>query len=985
MPVHNRANRTGPGAPAAPRGGKMDRMRVELLGPLRVLDEDGTEIPVPAGRQRALMARLALEPGSAVPAAALIDALWPADPPANAAGALHTQLSRLRGLLGEHLESGPGGYRIANGDTDVQTFERIVARAETAARTDAPAAVREHAEAALALWRGPALADLDGYAFAEAARTGLTMRREAVAALHLDARLRLDGADAVLADLAARHAADPLHEPDAARYMRALAAAGRRAEALAVHESVRGRLADELGVDPSAVLKAAHLDVLRGVEPASAPAKSNRLPQPLTACIGREPELAALPKLLAANRLVTLTGPGGTGKTRLAVETAHLLAADGREVRLVELAPVSDATRLPEVFIDAVGSGESILARRSEDPPTRLAEALWGRDLIVAVDNCEHLIEDVAELLAHLLARVPDLRVLATSREALGITGEAVFGVGPLPLPEHAEAVADLRSHAAVRLFEERARQSDPDFTVDAANAATVLQVCTALDGLPLAIELAAARLRAMSLEDLAARLDDRFGLLGRGPRTAAPRQRTLRAVVDWSWDLLDPAERLVLARMSVFSGSADLDAACEVCSARDDEITGLVEKSLVQRLPGGRYRLLETVREYAAARLAETGETAERFERHAVHYARLAEEAEPHLMRAEQVEWLDRLGADHGNLFAAIRRMVAAGNARVAYRAIAPLSWYWWMRGYRQEGQELAGAVRAMPVDDDAGVDPLHRAKVAMAGSWSLWAGRLDPAEIDAEFAAAQRISERYDLYEVEPLLRMIPLIRALIAGDEERVRTLADGLDPERHTWVRGIALLFVSDYSYRDGRAEQAAAELAESNAIFERLGDRFGIILSLQGLAGDRMTAGDYPGARGLLVRAIAAEAEFGADRADSVIVEHLWRIDAEHCDDPEAMLERMRAAASQAERVGNGENVIAARIAVSICLRRLGKLLEARDELLDAEAELPRFLGFSDTAIQLYRQLEVVACEIGDPDVRARAAEMLTGSAWPFSS
>ncbi|GAA2138043.1 BTAD domain-containing putative transcriptional regulator [Glycomyces algeriensis] len=966
-------------------------MRVELLGPLRVLGEDGTEVPVPAGRQRALLARLALE-GGAVTAAALIGAVWPEDPPANAGGALHTQLSRLRGLLGDRLESGPGGYRLA-ADTDIDAFERFAAGTEAASREDRPAAARDSAEAALALWRGTALADLDGYAFAETARTRLAMRRDTVAALHLDARLRLEGADAVLAELAARHGADVLNEPDAARYMRALAAAGRRAEALAVFGAVRERLADELGVDPSAVLREAHLDVLREAPPQAARPKQHRLPEPLTACIGRESEIAAVTGLLEANRLVTLTGPGGTGKTRLAVETANRLVAEGREVRLVELAPVADPSRLPEVFGDAIGLGESILARRSEDPRTRLTDALWGRDLLLAVDNCEHLIEDAAELLAHLLGRVPGLRVLATSREALGITGEAVLGVGPLPLPERAGSVADLRSHAAIALFEERARQSDPGFAVDAANADAVLQVCAALDGLPLAIELAAARLRAMSIEDLSARLDDRFGLLGRGPRTAEPRQRTLRAVVDWSWDLLDPRERLVLARMSVFSGSADLAAACAVCSASADDITGLVEKSLVQRLPGGRYRLLETVREYAAARLAEAGETAERFERHAEHYAALAEEAEPHLMRAEQVEWLDRLGAEHANLFAAIRRMVAAGNARVAYRAIAPLSWYWWMRGFREEGMELARQVRAIPLGsadsadsvdaDDA--DPLHRAKVSMAGSWGLWSGRIDPVEIDAEFAAAQRISEEHGLFAVEPLLQMIPMIRAMIAGDGGRMREILDRLTTEEHAWVRGIGLLFVSEFSYRSGRPDAAAAELAESNAIFASMGDRFGLILSWQGLAADRMAAGDYPGARELLVRAIAAEAEFGADLSDSVIADQLWRIDAEHGDDPETMLERMRAQQERAERIGNAENALAARNAAAICLRRMGKGDEALRELLDAEQDLPRFQSFSEVTMQLYRQLASIAREQGDPDLEARAASMLEQSTWPFSS
>ncbi|MQM26440.1 BTAD domain-containing putative transcriptional regulator [Glycomyces albidus] len=960
-------------------------MRVELLGPVRVTGDDGTEIPVPAGRQRALLARLALEPGRHVTAAALIDALWPDAEPANAPGALHTQLSRLRRLLGDRVVHGPGGYRLTRVETDVEEFERTAARAESASREDSPAAVRDLAEAALALWRGPALAGLEPRGFADAAVVRLDGRREAVAALHIEARLRLDGADAVLADLAARHAADPLRERDAARYMRALAASGRRAEALAVYEKVRARLADELGVDPSPVLADAHLDVLRGIEPALPEAPANRLPQPLTACIGREDELAELPALLARHRLVTLTGPGGTGKTRLAVEAAHRLAAAGHAVRMVELAPVQDPGRLPEVVGDAIGSGESILARGSDDPATRLVESLRGRDLVLVVDNCEHLVGAAAELLSHLLGRAPGLRVLATSREALGIGGETVLGVGPLPLPERAEPLADLLDHAAIRLFAERGRQSDAAFTVDESNAATVLEVCTALDGLPLAIELAAARLGGMTLADLAARLGDRFGLLARGPRTAEPRQRTLRAVVDWSWDLLEPAERLVLARMSVFAGGADLDAACEVCSATADDITGLVDKSLVQRLPGGRYRLLETVRDYAAARLAEAGETAERYERHADYYARLAEEAEPHLMRAEQVEWLDRLAADHANLFAAIRRMVAAGNARIAYRALSPLSWYWWMRGYRDEGQELARQVRALPVDDATGIEPIHRVKVAMAGSWGLWAGRLDPVEIDAQFAEAQRIGERYGLLEAEPLTRMIPLIRSLVAGDEAALRAVTDGLDPERSPWVRGIALLFCSDYSQRAGRPEDAAAELAESHAIFERLGERFGLILTLQGLAADRMAAGDYQGARSLLVRALAAEAEFGADPTDSVIAEHLWRIDAEHGDDPAAMLERLRALAERAERFGNAENVIAARTSAAVCLRRLGRLAEARDALLASEDDLPQFLSFSENAVHLYRQLAVVARELGDPDLEARAAGMLAGSNWPFSS
>lgn len=956
-------------------------MRVELLGPVRITGDDGAEIPVPAGRQRVLLARLALDPGRHVTADALIAALWPDEAPANAAGALHTQLSRLRRVLGDRVVHGPGGYRLTRVDTDVEEFDRTAAQAEAASREDSPTAVRDLAAAALALWRGPALADLEQQGFADAAVVRLAVRREAVAALHIEARLRLDGAEAVLADLAARHAADPLDEPDAARYMRALAASGRRADALAVYDQVRAKLADDLGVDPSPVLGEAHLDVLRGIEPVVPEAQPDRLPRPLTACIGRDAELAELPALLERHRLVTLTGPGGTGKTRLAVEAAHRLAASGQTVRMVELAPVTDPGKLPEVVLDALGLAESVTARRSDDPRTRLVEALWGRDLVLVADNCEHVVEAAAGLLAHLLARVPALRVIATSREALGITGETVVGVGPLPLPDRDAPLEEVRGHDAIRLFEERARDGDPGFAVDAANAAAVVDLCTALDGLPLAIELAAARLRALSIEDLAARIGDRFGLLARGPRTAEPRQRTLRAVVDWSWDLLEPRERSVLARMSVFNGSADLDAACAVCSADADDIAGLVEKSLVQRLPGGRYRLLETVREYAAARLSEAGETAERYERHAAHYADLAAEAEPHLMRAEQVEWLDRLAADHGNFTAAIRRMIAAGNAPAAHRSITPLSWYWWMRGHRREGQELAVQVRAMPGE----VDPLRRAEIVLAGTWGLWSGWLDPAEVQADFAEAQALCEEHGLYEADPLLLMIPLIRALLADDEGALHAVLAALDPERDAWVRGIGLLFASEYTERVSGPGAALADLAEANRIFTRLGERFGLIITLQGLAAGRMSAGDYEGARALLIRALTAEAEFGADLAESVIVEYLWRLDARHGAEPAAVLEKMRELAARAERVGNSENVIAARTSAAICLRRLGRLEEARDELLSAEADLPQFLDFSEVAVHLYRELVHVAQDGGDPDLEARAAAMLHGSNWPFSS
>ncbi|WP_199033794.1 BTAD domain-containing putative transcriptional regulator [Glycomyces salinus] len=955
-------------------------MRVELLGPMRVLDDSGAEAEVPAGRQRALIARLALDPGRLVSAAALIEAAWEADSPANASGALHTQLSRLRRTLGPTLHTGQGGYRL-DAATDVAQFERLAAETETASRERTASTVRRLATEALALWRGPALVDVADSRFADAAVTRLEARRESVAGLLVEARLELEGPEAVLGELAARAAADPLSEVDAARHMRALAAAGRRAEALDVYEKVRSRLAEELGVDPSRALTDAHLDILRGVEASPPPAAESHLPEPLTSCIGRERDLEAVEASMESSRLVTLTGPGGTGKTRLAVEVGHRAERRGETVRMVELAPLSDPHQLPDLIAASLHLGESILSRRPEGARDRLEEILRHRSLLLIVDNCEHLIDPVADLLARLLPRVRGLRVLCTSREALGIAGEAVYPLGPLSLPDPRETAAELEAHSAVGLFAERARRSDPSFALTEANAEAVLSVCAALDGLPLAIELAAARLRSMSVDDLASRIHDRFNLLNRGDRTAAPRQRTLRGVVDWSWNLLDPDERRALARMSVFNGGADLDAVTRVCSVPVDLVAGLVEKSLVQRLPSGRYRLLETVREYAASRLAEIGETDRTYLAHCDYYTEVAAEAEPHLMGAEQVEWLERLDADHGNLTAAIRRMIAAGNAAAAHRLVGPLGWYWWMRGHRDEGQELVLQVRSM----EGEVDPLDRAMVGMSATWGLWNGDLDPQVVAAGWKISKDLADRYGLYERKPVLRIVPALLALMEDDESALRASLDSLEAERDAVVRGMILLFCSGFSERSGEVERSDAELIEANGIFERIGERFGTIMTLQGLAGIREAQGDYAEARRMGARALRLESEFGVDASMSVIAEDLWRMDAEHGEDPAAVLERMRVEQHRAAETGSADNLLSARVSAAVCMRRLGRTEEARDELLSAEADRPRYVQFSEVSIRLYKQLVEVARELGDRDLERRAAEFADQAKWPFSS
>jgi predicted ATPase len=492
-----------------------------------------------------------------------------------------------------------------------------------------------------------------------------------------------------VADLEGLLAASPTRETLAALLMRALAADGRRGAALTVYERTRERLADELGADPSPPLAALHLELLRangrpapGAATAAGPADPDRvgnLPAALTSFLGREGDLGGVGALLREHRLVTLTGPGGAGKTRLAVEAARMtLAGDASPAEtafpggawLAELAPVTDPADVAPAVLGAFGLREQALlvtrqlharpANRpaagtgapgtgeaddgQEDALERLIGALAGRRALLVLDNCEHLIAAAATLADRVLAHCPGLRVLATSREPLNIIGEALWPVGPL-----AESPAE-------RLFAERAAAGAPGFALTAGNAPAVSRNCRALDGMPLAIELAAARTRTMMPAHIADRLDQRFRLLTGGSRTALPRHQTLRAVVDWSWDLLDDGERALLRRLSVFTGGAALEAAERVCAAAPvaaedvlDLLTALADKSLLvvrQTEDGPRYRMLETIREYGRERLAEAGETEPLRRAHAAYFLRFAERAQPHLAwLAEAEDLAGRIG----------------------------------------------------------------------------------------------------------------------------------------------------------------------------------------------------------------------------------------------------------------------------------------------------------------------------------------------------
>ncbi|MFD6193464.1 BTAD domain-containing putative transcriptional regulator [Streptomyces sp. NPDC060275] len=681
-------------------------MRYRILGVTQTEDH-GTVVNPGGPRLRALLTALALRPGDVVTPTTLIDEVWAEDdPPQDAPAALQALVGRLRRTVGkEAVASAPGGYRLAatRDDVDLFVFERLVRQGTTALEHGDAATAARHLDEALALWRGPALADLPGHAAGPDA-----LRLEATRA-RIEAGLRLGDAHDAVPRLRELTTAHPYDEPLHALLIAALRASGRDADALAAYESARRTLADGLGTEPGPRLRALHAELLgaRSAErlapaPERAPSdgrKGNIRPR-LTTFVGRELEIDAIRSELHGARLVTLTGPGGSGKTRLAEEAAAGL----EQAWLVELAPLDRPDAVPGAAVNALGLRETVLLTGDrpavqDDPVALLVEYCAPRSQLLVLDNCEHVIGAAARLAETLLTRCPGLTVLATSREPLGVPGESVRPVEPLT-PEQAQ-----------RLFTARAGAVRPDADAVLRDEEAVAEICRRLDGLPLAIELAAARLRLLTPREIADRLDDRFRLLTSGSRTVLPRQQTLRAVVDWSWDLLDEAERTLLRELSVFAGGWDLAAAEAVGTGPAADLLGaLVDKSLVVADPGAdsaamRYRLLETIHEYAEERAAETPGLRDAAERAHRAWARaLAQEADPLLRSAGQLPYITRLETEHDNIRAALDRSLGAGDEPEAAALALAMGWFWWLRNYRHEGVRWLDRVLRLGAALDAG-----------------------------------------------------------------------------------------------------------------------------------------------------------------------------------------------------------------------------------------------------------------------------------------
>ncbi|MFD5768135.1 BTAD domain-containing putative transcriptional regulator, partial [Streptomyces sp. NPDC127049] len=958
-------------------------MRYCLLGPTRVLTADGDELSVGGPRVRALLTTLALRPGRALPVAALVDEVWYGDePPADAVAALQALVGRLRKALGRdrvHSAEG-GGYRLgaAREDVDLFRFERLAAEGSAALAAGDPGRAAALLDEALGLWHGPVLADLPDR-HAEAGRW--EARRLDARRTRLDAALALGRAADALPELTALCAGRPLDEPLQLLRIRALRDTGRGAEALAAYEEVRRTLADRLGADPGPELRALHERLLApAAEPVPAPASAPTpapapapspapVPSPapgnlrarLTSFVGRDEEIGALRQDLAAARLVTLLGPGGAGKTRLSQETAERVAADWPDgVWSAELAPVRDPETVPEAVLAALGARETVLRgagaeelRTAADPLSRLVEHCAGRRMLLLLDNCEHVVGAAARLAESLLARCPGVRILATSREPLGVPGERLRPLGPLP------------EETALRLLAERGAAARPGFEVT-DDPAAAREIVRRLDGLPLAIELAAARLRMLSARQIADRLDDRFRLLTSGARTVLPRQQTLRAVVDWSWELLEEPERAVLRRLAVFTGGCDLEAAEAVCAGPEgadvlDVMGALVDKSLVVSAPeesGMRFRLLETVAEYAAERLDQAGERTAVERAHLTHYRELARRTDPELRGAGQIAAMVRLDAEYGNVRTALGRAVAARDEDEALVLVHALLWYWQLRDHRSDALHAVRAVAALGPDPftppAAPLVPLAEPCTAAPPPLSeeqRWEARrgvrlVELINMDHETARWMSPEGQDRLREITAVYRpglpqtcrlpgSFAVFAVLIMGEPERLHELLDvTVDACRrngYAWELAHILHMRANMRANRGQwAERAIADADESLELFERLGDAWGAAeaLSARAEAHERqlaydLAARDFAAAIDYAekIRAPSQRALLRARYADTLV-------ESGRVEEGEAILREIIGDHSTGH-----EPQLGARLFLAIALGRTGRTGEAREYLM----------------------------------------------------
>jgi predicted ATPase/DNA-binding SARP family transcriptional activator len=843
-------------------------MEIRVLGSVEVV-VDAQVRSLPGGGERELLTLLALSAGRVVPVAVLVDALWGEALPVNPGNALQVRVSKLRRALAAAgapsavVVTRPPGYLLDldRDRVDALRFSDQVTAARAEAATD-PAAAAHRYRRALASWRGPAVAEFADAAWArgEAARLTelhLTAREELI-----DLELAAGRHTEVLGELEEFTAAHPLRERLHARLMLALYRAGRQADALTAYQRARAVLDAELGLEPGAELRELQEAILQQRPDLQAPARAatesipavtapvqpppppaRRLPPRLTSFLGREADVDRVGALLQAARLVTVTGPGGVGKTSLALEAARAaIERFGDGVAFVRLAGVTDPAQVPSATLAALEIRD-VATATAED---QLLGHLRDRAVLLLLDNCEHLADACALLAERLLESCPDVRLLATSREPLAARGEVQYAIDPLPLPAAGGAAAQLTGSAAAQLFLDRACGALPDFAVrDEADAAAVAAICRHLDGMPLALELAAARVAALPVGELAARMGDRFTLLTTGPRTAETRQRTLRATVDWSYQLLTDRERVLLRRLSVFRGSWTLEAMQAVAAGAPldppgtvDLLGRLVDRSLVvvdrtvgDRDAGPRYHLLETIREYAAERLAEAGETDAVCRAHVGHLTDLAERAEAELRGDGQARWLPRLAAERDDIDAALAWCTAHADTEpdAGLRLVGSLGWYWYFATHPDGGRRVAAVLTAAP-----GGSPAARARalqaLAVAGRPGACIVHPNAACADAAEQSRELFAELGDAFRAA-LSDTLLAVEAIGSDDPVEAFTVLAAAEREftrdGDAWCAALADFVRLELHAGTGDLDAATADGHRALLAFRALGDQWGV--------------------------------------------------------------------------------------------------------------------------------------------------------------
>jgi len=827
-----------------------------LLGPFEV-ESDGQDLTPTRRKQQLVLAALALKANHVVAIDDLVEILWGSAPPATAHKALQGHVSALRKRLGAAaIESRPPGYLLHAdaGSVDADRFQALV---EAARGEDAPARRREVLRSALALFRGEPLADFRYEPFAREEAGRLETLRLTALEDRIETDLQLGLHAACVPELEQLVAEQPHEERLRGLLMLALYRSGRQAQALEEYAEWRRRLVAEAGLEPSPGLQRLERQILNQDPDLEVPSAATgtdqlpaKLPRPPTELIGRERELAGIQSVLGRTRLLTLTGTAGTGKTRLAIETA----ARARDsfaggVFFVGLAPLHD----PELVLPAIARTLEVKETSERTLVETLAAALATDRVLVVLDNCEHLLE-VAPSLAQLLAVTPGLTVLATSREPLHLAGERMYPVPPL------------RSDEAVPLFAERVEALIPDFQLTAANEPVVTEICRRLDGLPLAIELAAARIPLFPPPVLLERLDQRLKLLTAGGRDQPARHKTLRAAIDWSYDLLSEKDRVLLAQVSVFAGGWTLEAAEGVCDSDLEIVDGLaslIDKNLVQL--GGteqepRFSMLETIREYASERL--TGNEAERLrERHLAWAVDFAERADPGLRGPEQRAWLERLQPELDNFRAAFGWSTAQGHADDALRLGASLFEFWMVRAEWSEGRRWVERALALPGGENAQArTKALRAAAELADALSDY-----PASItyyDESLALARSGCDQRGIAEA---LFGLSFAAERVGDYGESRRLMGESVAILRELGDEPSLARSLGGLAWLENDFRRARRLWSETLAIRRRLANRESVAWTLIQIGFCAQCEGDYPAGRAAYEEALSIAHELAYER------------------------------------------------------------------------------------------------------------------------